>query len=189
MRAPERCLGKASRLKAEPRDWCPLTRREGECGRKFCRCDALRPAVWCWNAWGSWLWRARWNREEGHVAPSASLPFPGCRPLSPKIQVISNHCQGRVKTPARERKERWSYPSQGGTQRETSDHGSYGKVTEEFSVDSAKRPEGATWDSRIYREWLTVPSGEFGITDVQAFKESNIGCGCVLPRPAEGVRF
>lgn len=140
-------------------------------------------------SWGSWLRRARWNREQGHVAPSAPLPLPGCGPLRSKVQVMSHHCQGRVKTPRSERTERGSSPSQVGTPRETRDHGGDVRAAEEGSVDSAKRPEGATWDDRIHGEWLTVPSGEFWMTAGQAFTERDIGCGRARPRRAGGTRF
>lgn len=77
-------------------------------------------------------------------------PVPGCQPLKPEIQVTSDHCQGRVKAPAKERKERCWSPSQVGTRRETSDRRGCTKATEELQVDSAKGPEGGTWEYRTY---------------------------------------
>lgn len=87
----------------------PAGGRGGERGRRRGHWAPLRPTAWTGTR-VTWRWDFQGTLAaagtlgpragtRGHVAASASLPRPGCRPLSPKIRVISDHRQGRVQTP------------------------------------------------------------------------------------------
>lgn len=157
MRAPERCPAKASRLRAEPRDWRPLTQRGGGGGGQAASLlGKLAPA----------------GTLEPRAGPCGALcASPAAWLWSPPLQGpshVTSLSRPRQDPPQREDGKGVLPEPSWNSER---DQGPWGDVraAEEGSVDSAKRPEGATWDDRIHGEWLTVPSGEFWMTAGQAF--------------------
>lgn len=161
MRAPERCPAKASRLRAEPRDWRPLTQRGGGGGEDSVAGGAVagpRSGPRCGRAGGGQA-----ASLLGKLAPAGTLePRAGpCGALcaSPAAWLWSPPLQGpsHVTSLSRPRQDPPQREDGKGVLPEPSwnserDQGPRGDVraAEEGSVDSAKRPEGATWDDRIY---------------------------------------
>lgn len=97
-------------------------------------------------------------------------PVPGCQPLNPEIQVTSDHCQGRVKAPAKERKERCWSPSQVGTRRETSDRRGCTKSHRRASSGFSKRTRRWNLGIQDILRMAVSASGKFWKMQEQAFK-------------------